>query len=58
MIIFAPIYYSYLALIDSCMHMHFLNSYFLGQILNPRVICFLGGESMSRCITDLIVQMT
>ena len=42
MIIFAPIYYSYLALIDSCMHMHFLNSYFLGQILNPKVTYFFG----------------
>jgi len=25
MTMFAPIYYPYLALIDSCMHMHFLN---------------------------------
>jgi len=31
MTIFTPIYYQKLALIDSCMHMHFLNTYFLDK---------------------------
>ena len=41
---FVFIYYLYLALIDFYIHMHFLNwikmTYFLEQILNPRVTCF------------------
>jgi len=52
MTMFAPIYYPYLALIDFCMHMHFLNRVrwrCLGQILNPRVTCFFGTEGVSNC---------
>jgi len=46
MTMIAPIYYPYLAAIDSYMHMHFLNRVkwliFLWQILNPRMTNFLG----------------
>ena len=51
MTMFAPIYYPYLALTDSCMHKHFLNrlnDLFSVKSFGSRMTCFWGTDGLKK----------